>query len=67
MYMFFIIVFVILIVIDPPLGIAGLSLYLVLHILTVALSGDKNNSEENNGKKEPEYDEFDFWQDNQGF
>lgn len=65
--MFFIIVFLLLAVIDPPLGIVGLSFYLVLHILTAALSGDKNNSEESNGKKEPEYDEFEYWKDNQGF
>ncbi len=66
----YIIVVGILTFINPILGAVGVFACVGFHILKSILFGDKNDKKDERKKQDDaphtEYDEFDWWQDNQG-
>lgn len=64
-----IIIISVLVFINPILGVLGVYLCLGLFILKSVIFGDKDDKKNRKHDDTPytEYDEFDRWQDNQGF
>lgn len=67
MFLLYIIIVAILVFKNPILGVPGVALCIGIHVLKSIVFDGENDAEKQNGKKEPEYDEFDCWQDDQGF
>lgn len=57
--LFYIFLEAILVFINPVLGAIGVPVCVLIHIIKTAIFGEKKPTKH-------EYDEFDYWQDNQG-
>ena len=55
----YILIEIILVALNPILGLIGVPLCLILNIVKTAIVGEKK-------QEERKWDEFDCWQDNQG-
>ncbi len=66
MMLIYIIITAILVSINPALGVVSVFLCLGIHILKSVIFDNEKNDTNNKSDSDIEFDEFDWWQDNQG-